>query len=176
MSEQTCGTCGFQFLDDEEHGHYEQMGDCPPGEYHRSEYVCIARLRSALAEAKAALKAYGHGNRERTHWEGCYRDSAHHECTVAEVDRLLLAFAGAQRTAKREVEISSLLNRSLKQAEDRATAAERRAERAEAALDAVCVSGVGLSPGLEMPLDSIVISRDSYDMARAALRGEGSAE
>ena len=26
--------------------------------------------------------------RGRTHWEGCWRDPAHHACTVAEVERL----------------------------------------------------------------------------------------
>ena len=67
-------------------------------------------------------------NDGRTHYEGCWR--AHHDCAVAEVERLRSQFANSERERK-------LLRAELSVTEDACAMLEADVERLRAALESI---------------------------------------
>lgn len=98
-------------------------------------------------------------NDGRTHYEGCWR--AHHDCAVAEVERLRSQFANSERERK-------LLRAELSVTEDACAMLEADVERLRAALESIAentccgtcqeaalVARTALSPRTVQPVDQL---------------------
>lgn len=53
--------------------------------------------------------------RERTHWDECWRDPAHHACAVGRVERLLVELEDQKQHAKEWEEAAEFYKNKLKE-------------------------------------------------------------
>ena len=103
---------------------------------HQSDNADVLKLRGLVLKLADALEAYEEeieqlrsppGGPGATHWEGCWRARGHHECAVAEIERLREEL---DRTVNDDIEINHDLHAKLDVAESQSRALRSNHDRA----------------------------------------------